>query len=758
MKIKRLLHVSDYRVFDGFSWPTDLPQFEDYNLVYGWNASGKTTLASIFRELETRRRLVACGDYELETDEGTIRGRDVDTGGPLPDVRVFNRDFVLETVFTATGEVPPILYVGKESVEKQKEIEHLREEGQRKLEEIVRVGTQLQQTEKDLDNLRIESAKLVKEALRSGGASPYNNYDKSDFKKKSDELNQNESSSFLLSEEEREKLRARKNVTPRAKIHELQTKLELGNGCFREINAILTRAVASRTLERLKNDPEVGLWVENGLRLHEARLAKSCLFCQGNLDKELLNRLQEHFGDDYAETVAMIDRLLGEVDAKIEEVRHLIIPSPSELYDHLQLRYSTAKTALDAARGHLIAGLLAIAEKLREKRRAPFGMIAPEADPPASAQSQLENLNSVIRVHNQESIAFDAGLKQARERLEADLVASALPNVIELERRFAAERDKKVRLEGEKRQLEEKIAVLEREITEHRLPAEELSRDLAAYLGREELRFEVEGAGYRLRRNGEIAEGLSEGERSAIALLYFLKSLGHKGFALENAIVVIDDPVSSLDSNAFFCSFSFLKERAKKAGQLFVLTHHFGLFRETREWFKYTSGERHGLKKDQRRTAAYYFLCCETNGSGRQAKLDGLDPLLKDYDSEYQYLFKLVYTRASNEADGTLANLYHFPNVARRLLEAFLAFRRPAHKGSLRDRLADIDFEETKKARILRHLDVHSHSDGIRPPEGDLVILCETPAALNDLLELMKKEDPDHFKRMLDAIGAEGAG
>ncbi len=42
----------------------------------------------------------------------------------------------------------------------------------------------------------------------------------------------------------------------------------------------------------------------------------------------------------------------------------------------------------------------------------------------------------------------------------------------------------------------------------------------------------------------------SEGERTAIAFLYFLKSLQDKSFDLANGIVVIDDPVSSLDANA----------------------------------------------------------------------------------------------------------------------------------------------------------------------------------------------------------------
>lgn len=66
---------------------------------------------------------------------------------------------------------------------------------------------------------------------------------------------------------------------------------------------------------------------------------------------------------------------------------------------------------------------------------------------------------------------------------------------------------------------------MERAILEHRRPADELTEELCAYLGRDELRFEVKGNGYALTRNGQPVAHLSVGERTAIAFLYFLKSL-----------------------------------------------------------------------------------------------------------------------------------------------------------------------------------------------------------------------------------------
>ncbi|MCQ6493248.1 AAA family ATPase, partial [Vibrio parahaemolyticus] len=53
---------------------------------------------------------------------------------------------------------------------------------------------------------------------------------------------------------------------------------------------------------------------------------------------------------------------------------------------------------------------------------------------------------------------------------------------------------------------------------------------------------------------------------------------------IKNTIVVIDDPVSSFDSNHLFHSYSFLKKHCEKAKQLFVMTHNFSYFKFVREW------------------------------------------------------------------------------------------------------------------------------------------------------------------------------
>lgn len=50
--ITRFDPIKNYRVFQDFRWTPALVHFSRFNLIYGGNATGKTTLASLFRVME----------------------------------------------------------------------------------------------------------------------------------------------------------------------------------------------------------------------------------------------------------------------------------------------------------------------------------------------------------------------------------------------------------------------------------------------------------------------------------------------------------------------------------------------------------------------------------------------------------------------------------------------------------------------------------------------------------------------------------
>jgi wobble nucleotide-excising tRNase len=353
-------------------------------------------------------------------------------------------------------------------------------------------------------------------------------------------------------------------------------------------------------------------------------------------------------------------------------------------------------------------------------------------------------LNAVIEKHNQTSAQFKASVDEACKKLEASYVAEAYAEFVQLSEVVKAANTALEDIKAKHAGIQTQISEGERAILEHRRPADELTEELRAYLGRDELRFEVKGTGYALTRNGQTVSHLSEGERTAIAFLYFLKSLQDKTFDMKNGIVVIDDPVSSLDANALFSAFGYMKDRTKQAGQLFIFTHSFPLFRLVKNWFHHLPKQK--SPQLERRPGRFFLLRSRRHTEGsRTCELGPLDPLLQEHESEYQYLFKRVYDEAHRNDVPELEHHYGLPNVARRLIEAFLAFRFPEMGGDLGPRLDRVAFDNAKKTRILRLLNTYSHASAIADPEHDLSLLAETQPVLLDVLELMRAVDKEHY-------------
>jgi wobble nucleotide-excising tRNase len=702
----------------------------------------------VLRHLEKRTK--PQGEVRLKLSNGEFEGNEFPNLN-IP-VRVFNRDFVNESVFRKdAGELPPIFVFGAESVEKQKEVERLKGERAKAQLKLNAAHAEKDKAVKSLDNFCIDRARFIKDTLRSSGQNAYNNYDKSDFKRDAEEMTQlGDDSAHLLSDEEREKLLTQHRATPKAKVQEVKYTLPNLPEMADKVSQLLNITVVSATIETLKNDSKLSEWTREGLELHRDRKAERCLFCEQPLPKERLDALGAHFSDQYEQLMQRLDGLIKELQALFKKAAELQLPHQAEFYDDLQTEYQAAEEGLRQALEKVKGFLDAAVKALMEKKGQLFERVECELRAPSVDGKAVEKLNAVIRKHNQVCDEFQTRVTKARERLAEHMIAEVLGEFVS---RTGAVRGAEKNLKEAKEEVErldKKISALEREIVEHRRPAEELNEDLRKYLGHDELRLEVRDTGYIITRGGVPAQSLSEGEMTAIALLYFLKSLQDKQFDLRNGVVVLDDPVSSLDANALYLAFGFICERTKDVGQLIILTHNFTFFRQVRNWFHHLPNQK---KKDiSRRPARFYMLNCVRDGDQRCATICQLDPLLEEYESEYHYLFACIYRAASSDAPGTLEQNYALPNMARRLLESFLAFRRPEISGDLWKKMESVDFEEAKKLRILRFLHTHSHSDTVGEPEHDPSVLAEARSVLKDLLELIESQDKAHYDAMVKLV------
>lgn len=745
MTINRIKAMQVYGVFRDFVWPGDLPGFGRYNLIYGWNGSGKTTLSRLFRSLCDEMLLVE-GEATL-----TVNNHDVEISeffDPNLPIRVFNRDFIQENILSTEGEVDPIFFLGKENVEGQREVQRLRKIEERQISQINKAREKQDNAEKDLENFCKDQAKFIKLTLRSEGNTRYSNYNRTHFIKRADDMiAAGDVDSRRLDENARNELLDRHRARPKGRLEPINYLFPDFNKLSEETSDLLLTTVVSSAIKALEEDAVLASWVHQGLKHHRDRDAESCLFCEQPLPGDRIEKLEAHFSVEYDALLEKIQRGLVSLQEAVNKTQ-LPLPVSEQLHNELADRYEKAKARLEEQLLDVRQSLDTLRKTLLKKQARPLDSIRlnrPTEQPDFSA---VDAVKGIIEEHNRACGNLQERIDSARMGLEADSVASALDRFVELRNAIRTSEEEVDAINDELEQTKSEIARLEQEIVDHRRPAEELNKELRNYLGHSEIYFETKESGYVIMRGDDVAETLSEGETTAIALLYFLKSLqDQKGADLSKTVVVLDDPVSSLDANALYSAFGFIRGRTKDAEQLFILTHNFTFFRQVKNWFHHIKGQKR--KEIEKRPARFYMLDCIQEESERRAELRRLDPLLEEFESEYYYLFSRIYEIAKSPSSPSLEESYVLPNLSRRVLEAFLAFRQPELSGELYQQLQSLQTsDDAKKDRILRFVHTYSHSISVNEPGHDPSLLGESKKVLQDLLALMKDEDPGHYAAM----------
>ena len=496
MRITRLPKIKGYRVFRDFTWPDVLHDFARFNVIYGWNGSGKTTLSSLFENLQDKRA-VSNGDVVFALDDRrTVSGGSI-AEESLPQVRVFNRDFVVRTI-EAIGEsnVAPIYYLGKESIDKQKQIESLRDELQKAVETSTRAESKKRKAEQALDGFCIEKAKLVKEALL--GSPEHANYDKRRFRQAVAKIKGVSPRPQPLSDEEKAAFRKQKELKPKVTIPKiLAPSMDIVDLKSR-MSTLLGRSVVSQVITDLANDPAVGAWVQRGLSLHRGeRETDTCRFCGNEFSTHRRVELEAHFNNAFASFQDEVEQEIKEINRLRESLEAVAFPDTSRFYENLaeeaEKAIFTAKEIIREA-VHVLDSLKATLEK---KKANPFESLTLEAGEPNAESSGesiapvIETVNQIIDKHESITENLTTEIREAFRALERDYVLEAVPRFEELEKSAEDAKTALGQVQGKPAKIRASIASIEREIIEHRRPAEELNQELRAYLGRDELKFDI---------------------------------------------------------------------------------------------------------------------------------------------------------------------------------------------------------------------------------------------------------------------------
>ena len=265
----------------------------------------------------------------------------------------------------------------------------------------------------------------------------------------------------------------------------------------------------------------------------------------------------------------------------------------------------------------------------------------------------------------------------------------------------------------------DEIRTIEDSLSNEALGADQFNESLQKFLGRSELtlRFNHKKKGYEiLRNNSELVNGkLSEGEKTAIAFVYFFTKMKENDNKMENTIVVVDDPVSSFDSNHLFHAYSFLRSNCNKSKQLFVLTHNFTYFKLISWTGSKGLIETEGEKSNQKSLMHFFYTIEATTSVPRHSTIKNADSSLVNYNSEYHYIFSQLHKYKDHQALSR-DDAFLTANLSRKLLETFFSFKYPKHRNDFAQLMSCglkgcTITDEVTKEKIYRFINKYSHSN-----------------------------------------------
>ena len=741
-----LKHINRLRgcgVFKDYAKPQAIEPFGEKNILYGWNYSGKTTLSRVFGMLAEKTVPADFPGLQFNlTDHANNTISEDNLSLCTKKVVVFNQDFVQSNLSWHGESFQPILLLGDDSIEAEKKIAEIEEK-------IIqcRVGygqkrDAVAAADNKIADSKTVSAKQVKTTLQIVEAytATHLSQDVALVTKKAEEFILTGDS---LAENLKLALMAKKDVLPPVPTVNATSRLH----ALSDSAAQLLEKVPdfSNTIDYLKSNPEISEWVEAGVRIHKQR--ESCEFCTSVLPAHRMAELQSHFSKDVLTHKSNL-RSLGDTLRSAKLTFNFPIETqlnPQFRAPLAQLENQLNKLALsyNAAMEELLRSVDKKIANQFDRMEVPFF----ESSLISSISSSINAMNVLIESNNKSIDSFPSEKSAAITKLKRHFAANFF-----LDNGLARTEQSKVRWNNHMLRYKKfaeikksEIQALHATINRAQKGRERINSRISTMLGTEGIQISVvQVAGedrFQLTRKSIVARNLSEGEKTAIAFAFFLTKL-EEHQSIQDLIVYIDDPISSLDANHIFQVFSIIRttffirktqdnsqQWTTSCKQLFISTHNFDFFSLLRKLPI-------GAKKSR-----YYLV--KRISDDQSTLIDMPDSLLK-YTSEYHYLFGVIYSFHTAQDKTSIDLLLSLPNALRRFLELYTYSRLPLSIESTVDQRAEILFGAEKAVRITKVLHHFSHLESMERLILNTDLISDIEAVIDEVINHVS-QDEMHF-------------
>lgn len=712
MKVTKITTIENLAVFKDFKWDDYVKDkdgriltFQDINIIYGRNYSGKTTLSRIFRAFETGKisDKYVNPKFQLVNKDGSIIDQTQITN--KQDFRVFNSDFIDENLSflrnSDSGKIQPFAILGDGNTTLVSEIESLQNElGKNTEEERTGLYKELGDKERaykdadknyknkntSLNSNLTEKARTMKNNCRGFVDANYNiTHIKSDI----ETIITNNIS--LKSEQDVNELKKLLTEETKGTIRKASVSLQY-NTLVSETKTLLARKV--ETADKIRELVENSLlnnWVKEGLDLHKERT--TCAFCGQILPSNRLETLQHHFNEE-------MDALQNDLKAEIIKIEgektnaNKIVENISEtdLYTTFQ---NEAKTSLESMKqivSNYCQELDKLSARLENKKKDVFHELVFE-----EPNNHTQELSDAVEKYNgivDQALQYGQNLQKEKETAKKTLRLNTVKQFVddikysdlckEIDNLKKEADQKKTEFDTFKVDVgkkETELAIKKSQLNDEEKGANKINEYLTNFFGREFLQLvpikeesENEDAKhyrFEIQRNGKKAYNLSEGECRLVAFSYFMAKLNDTETAGKKPLIWIDDPICSLDANHVFFVYSLISsEIAIKDNfeQLFITTHNLDFLKYLKRLkSKY-------VDKDKDRSKGYFII----ERKNDDTNLMVMPKYMKDFVTEFNYLFASIYKCANSElSEETYPLFYNFSNNARKFLEIYLFYKYP---------------------------------------------------------------------------------
>lgn len=555
------------------------------NFIYGTNGSGKSTISDYLGGKHPNR-------YEMCSIDSTLDAT----------VMVYNRDF-RESNFHS-DDLSGIFTLGESTIEEIKELDTLKEQRERivldknkTIESIRKEEVKKEQVENHFkENVWTSVLKANEQQFGAAFSGFRSNKDKF-FREVL--VRYKSISDADISYDSLVKRAERLFNNELASCEEIEINTDtLFNGLKEVINDEIWSTVIVGNqdvpIAQIMNELSNHDWVNTGRQF----LTKKgvCPFCQKNtIDNDFIKQIELYFDDEYQ---SRINRLHELQSAFVRMEEYVIEVFKKAFIDERIL--SISKITPDKLLGvesnikkYFSDNLEIIKQKIIEPTRKVYLLSVLEVS--RLIDELVEEGNDNIGEYN----CIVENFKTEKEKLSDDIWIYCIRNQKELIANYLRDREKFSKaIDGMSRkvtslcarieELDCEIAEKGRNITSVEPTVNEINRLLKAYgfTGFSIAKSNKRENAYQIQRpDGSLAENtLSEGEETFISFLYFLqltKGALDVDHVSDNKIIVLDDPICSLDSTILYIVSTMVKQliqdiRDNKSDvkQIFILTHN----------------------------------------------------------------------------------------------------------------------------------------------------------------------------------------